>query len=568
MSEQSIDNTSSKKLITNDELKAEFGDWYSVSGAKCPTSEQACNYLSHGNNAKYASISTSSGEENTKLFYRFVANIRTFNVKFFNGNVVLSDQWVSYGGNATEPGTSGISGFINWDKSFTNITQNINVYAIIENTTNYAVKFKSIKCSEAKIAQEDTVRAGTTIGENNITTPNTDIGFNSDYFSVAKWVDTQDNSVFDTDTIVTRDITYQCSQIKTLGHFRYPLVTKVNTGGNDIVLSDDRDQLVNVTLTYNADDEATMNCIVHFPATYANGTKTYTYKGWDQLGSTCYLYYNTTQSQWAYSKSSPSVSTPIITVNVDQDQTTESVHSLSFQWPYDYSGIDYLGNVNTNYEDKNGNWYDTGNNKLAANLINDSRQRCYLLSVFLDSAEVKIYEEGEIINVECSDSTIRMRVWYNIFQDYSQITTSGYIDTETGFGGEQLYKNIQGEPFQLPGGNGVIWYDLTNASGDLNLDTLYLARPKRFVRANGESISGSVTVKFFIELQNSNGGSLGEYVYEYPDTVQVVGTDPNIIRSDGLKPQELVNFQSVNSSGPSMISVLGKPLAIVMCKVI
>ena len=39
MSEQSIDNTASKKLITNDELKAEFGTWYSASGNKCPTSE-------------------------------------------------------------------------------------------------------------------------------------------------------------------------------------------------------------------------------------------------------------------------------------------------------------------------------------------------------------------------------------------------------------------------------------------------------------------------------------------------------------------------------------------------
>lgn len=211
MSEQSIDNTSSKKLITNDELKAEFGTWYSASGNKCPTSEQACNQLNHGNNAKYASASTSSGEENLKLFYRFVANIRTFNVKFLNGTEVLKSQWVNYGENASEPDTSGISGFKGWDKSFTNITRNINVRAIIENATYHTIRVHNYNCGEYSV---DSIVSGQQFNF----TDNTSVIPNG--AEIVKWIHKPTSGL-------NEDITLPCTVTKDLE--LYPVYTTTNS---------------------------------------------------------------------------------------------------------------------------------------------------------------------------------------------------------------------------------------------------------------------------------------------------------------------------------------------------
>ena len=61
---------------------------------------------------------------------------------------MLKSQWVNYGEDAAAPDTSSISGFTGWDKSFENITQNINVRAIIENATYYTVRVHNYNCGE------------------------------------------------------------------------------------------------------------------------------------------------------------------------------------------------------------------------------------------------------------------------------------------------------------------------------------------------------------------------------------------------------------------------------------
>lgn len=77
----------------------------------------------------------------TTITINMVAATEQFTVKFFNGrNEIVSVQVVEEGQNAVapNPSTCQIEGynFIGWDRTFTNITENINVYGIYVKVTN------------------------------------------------------------------------------------------------------------------------------------------------------------------------------------------------------------------------------------------------------------------------------------------------------------------------------------------------------------------------------------------------------------------------------------------------
>jgi uncharacterized repeat protein (TIGR02543 family) len=80
---------------------------------------------------------------NVTLYARW--EIREYTVKFYNDSTLLKEETVSYGLSATAPDAPAKTGytFTGWDKAFTNVKQNLNVYTTYQ-INSYTVSLSSV----------------------------------------------------------------------------------------------------------------------------------------------------------------------------------------------------------------------------------------------------------------------------------------------------------------------------------------------------------------------------------------------------------------------------------------
>lgn len=117
-----------------------------------------------------------------------IFKIKTYNVKFFSENTLISEQDVNYGDSAVEPSfipeKQGFE-FIRWDKSFNQVSKNLEIYAVFEEKT-FVVMFYShemkkigatqfVKYGQSAIAPQPADREGYNFN-----------GWNGDYTNVVE----------------------------------------------------------------------------------------------------------------------------------------------------------------------------------------------------------------------------------------------------------------------------------------------------------------------------------------------------------------------------------------------